>query len=199
MDNKTPISPIFLSFHELTPESVVLQKRESVTCCGFLGGDSLMLVTTCEDLLRYFFRFKPILPPHTNIKIVPNPLQIKERWDKITDIFTPPDKKLQDYEYLQDMVSQVPSLLWFSSGEQLLRFSLQVWPDISSFLSQSGYQEKLVKTFLWWYKREATLEEREQFHKYSMLTEFSYPDHAHAIIQAINLYNHGAYELSALF
>jgi len=196
---KSGLSPSFwFEPDDLTPETLILLKRESSTCCGFLGGDVIILATTGDALFSVLNTFVPMIPKTIPLHQDESEQSISQRMKSLTSLFTPgmmPITKIPGYE---DKIRQIQDTLWFSSGRDIFRFNLEYWPDLFSFFDGTDYQIRLMKSLQWWLISEADERDREIFSMDRDALSFALPDNTRHLIQAINLYNHGAYELSSL-
>lgn len=183
---------------DLTADTIFLLKRESSTCCGFLGGDVIILATTGDDLLTLLKTFVPMIPKDQGSSVDLSEQGIPQRMNYITSLFTPGMMPLKEIPGFEEKIIGMKDTLWFSSGQDIFRFNIECWADISSFFKGTDYQNRLIKSLQWWLMNEADGIDRERFGADSGMVSFSFPYHIPHIVQAINLYNHGAYELSSL-
>jgi len=183
---------------DLTHETLILLKRESSTCCGFLGSDVVILATTGDDLQLALRSFVPMIPKTKTLHQGESEQSIPQRVNYIGSLFTPGMRPIIKNPEYEEKIGQIKDTLWFSSGQDIFRFNLECWPDIFSFFDATDYQIRLLKTLQWWLKYEADEIEREIYSIDSDVPLFSLPSHTRHLVQAINLYNHGAYELSSL-
>lgn len=196
---KPGLSPSFwFEPGDLTSDTLIFQKRESTTCCGFLGGDVIILATTGDDLLSVLNTFVPMIPK-TDTPDHGGPQQdISERMDLLTSSFCPGTHPIKNSPDYAEKIQMINKMLWFSSGADIFRFSLEFWTDIYSFLKGTDYEIRFLKTLTWWLLCEADVYEKEKYSFDGETKSFILPERIPQLVQAINLYNHGAYELSSL-
>lgn len=186
---------------DITVHSIILIRRESITCCGFLGGDSIAIIPSVEQFIRYIQEFRPVLPwsnrqPGTEQPVHPQ-LMFQDILSEL-DEGSPVTHQSPElwYETLVPLVTRINEEVWLATGSDPFRFSLEMWKNMNSFLDQSGYAERLLATFRWWYQNEASEEERLEVPESLLTGSFRYPDDSKHLIRAVNLYNHGTYELT---
>jgi hypothetical protein len=186
---------------DISDHSVILIRRESITCCGFLGGDSIAIIPSINQFIRYIKEFRPVLPwskRQQGTEQPENPTLLFQ--DIISELNEGSPATHQSpellYEILVPVITRFNEEVWLAADSDPFRFSLDIWKDMNSFLEQSGYTERLLATFRWWYQNEASVKERLQVPDSLLSGSFRYPDHSEHLIRAVNLYNHGTYELT---
>jgi hypothetical protein len=94
----------------------------------------------------------------------------------------------------EPIIASMTDEIWFSHGQPLIRFSLTMQGTLCEFLSQQIFSDRLHAVLSWWYHNEATAEEKEKYMAFlkKPVKEMS----LEVIARAINLYNHGTYELT---
>ncbi len=179
-------------------KTLVLTIKESITCCGFLGGDRIVLLTDKTKILSLFSKNKAILPySERSFPINSLPDEIKKRYIKIFGkIIESNDSNLSDSEFME-IIERINNYLWFSDNTQLFRFKVEFHGEISNFLKNIYYKERLSACLHWWLLNEATIEEKKLFSS-KHENSFYLPEDEKKVLKAIYLYNHGTYELSGL-
>jgi hypothetical protein len=188
---------------DLTPDSLIAIRRESVTCCGFLGGDSILIIRSGEVFAEIISHFRPVLPWKDRLNHGSAHGDINESAKKIITSFINLDKIsktgpagtiVQWQKLLHDMNETV----WFAKSADPYKFQIDISGDIHTFLEDRVYSSRLITSLHWWYANEADPKEREQFVLLPLTDQLSYPKDHELIIKAINLYNHGAYEMARI-
>lgn len=186
---------------DVTPHTFVIIRRESVTCCGFLGGDTLILVTSGAQLADIIDQFRPVLPFYERNNFFPNLREPHERLLKIQiDLRSSSLQEIGNYEMhyqkIDDILMRLNDTVWLAGMTDPFRFNLELCGDLSTFLQGPIYPKKLISSLQWWYENEASPEERENYRSIPRIDHLICPDDADLIVKSINLYNHGAYELT---
>ena len=193
---------IWYETRDLSCESLLIIRRESITCCGFLGGDTIQIIRSGTGFADLLELYRPVIPFHERGPGITDEIpEIQGRRNQIlailrsfTDIEdTEPAKHISKW---QEILTLINHTLWFAGLPDPFRYDLELSGNIQDFLTGSIYPHHLITCLRWWYRNEATSEEREQSPMIPVITNLEYPAHYDLIIQAINLYNHGAYEVA---
>lgn len=187
--------------NDISEHSVILIRKESITCCGFLGGDSIAIIPSVDQFIRYIQEFRPVLPwskRQTDTEQPVNPQLIFQTIISELDVGSQATHQSPElfFETLVPVVTRFNEEVWLAAGSDPFRYSLNIWKDMNSFLELSGYTERLLSTFRWWCQNEASEKERLQVPDSLLSGSFRYPEHSEHLIRAVNLYNHGTYELT---
>lgn len=187
---------------DLTAGSIILIRRESITCCGFLGGDSIQIIRSGAAFADLLEVYQLALPHYkqNQTSMVPFPDLLERKKTILHALLSPgqcrdkePAEAIPEWIVL---ISRINDTVWFSSSSDPFRYELTVLGDIHSFLRDSLYPQRLVKCLHWWYKNEATPGEQDTFPGLLLKEKLTWPAEHDLIIRAVNLYNHGAYEIS---
>jgi len=155
-------------------------------------------MNTPNDLITFLLTLTP-QRPHTsqNCNDIENDekaelTEIREKWFSAL-------VKCYDSEkgWIADPESIIVSMtdeIWFSHGQPLIRFCLTMQGSLCEFLSQQIFADRLHAVLSWWYQNEATAEEKANY--MPLLKKTVKEMSVEAIARAINLYNHGTYELT---
>lgn len=192
----------WFDFEDLTSGSLIIIRRESVTSCGFLGGDSLLIVTSGSELAHLLKEYRSVLPRQERIERLSEKLQnLEKRKNNALSSLRALDEPGEPEPGLnipawEDTLTRINETIWFAGNVDLFRFSLEPAGDINTFLEGSVYHSRLITSLHWWYHYEAAPDEQERFIIIPLIENLRYPEHRDLIVRAINLYNHGAYELA---
>ena len=192
---------IWYDADDLKSHTKVIIRKESVTCCGCSGGDFIHCMNTPHDLILFLAALTPQRPydpqkdGNSETDEQSELIDIREKWfaalihcyDEEKGWITDPEQ----------VIASMTKEIWFSHGQPLIRFHLVQHGTICEFLSQSFFSDRLHAVLSWWYHNEATPEEKEN---YTQNLQKSVAEMGRdAIARAINLYNHGTYELTGLY
>jgi hypothetical protein len=188
---------------DLSKGSIVAIWRESVTCCGFLGGDRILVISSghaCADLLKEYRSVLPWIQRKNTSNPHPGLESRRARvLSALQNLDIPGDAEPSaNISAWQDLFSHISDTIWFGGSSDPFRFSLEVIGDIQTFLAGPVYPDRLISSLHWWYQNEATKEERGKFLVIPLIDHLLYPEHDDYIIRSINLYNHGTYEVSKM-
>jgi len=176
-------------------------RKESVTCCGCSGGDFIHCMNTPHDLIPFLSALTPQRPctsqksNDTKDREKSDLIEIREKWfSALATCYSDEKGWIADPE---PIIALMTDEIWFSHGQPLIRFSLTMQGTLCEFLTQQFFSGRLHQVFSWWCQNEATAEEKEI---YTPLLKRPVKEMGvEAIVQAINLYNHGTYELTGLY
>ena len=195
---------IWFEPEDLMEGSLIAIRRESVTCCGFLGGDSILVISSgsaCADLLKSF----PATLPwnQRSITYFNSYSEVESRRARVLSALADLDRTEDGNPAFhlaawQDLFSHISDTIWFPGSANPFRFSMEVIGDIQTFLTGPVYPDRLIASLHWWYQNEATKEERGKYMTLPLIDRLIYPEHLEYIIRAINLYNHGTYEVARM-
>ena len=197
----TSYPDIWYDTNDLHTDTRILIRKESVTCCGCSGGDFIHCMNTPNDLITLLLALTPQKPRKsqncydTEDGEKVDLIEIREKWFSAL-------VKCYDSEkgWIADpkpIIASMTDEIWFSHGQPLIRFSLTMQSTLCEFLSQQVISDRLHAVLFWWYHNEATAEEKE---KYMPLLKKTVKEmNVEAITRAINLYNHGTYELTGQY
>ena len=201
---KTP--DIWYDADDLQPHTRIIIRKESVTCCGCSGGDFIHCVNTPHDLILFLSALTPQKPyePHKERNNETDDrseddkselLDIREKW--FLALMNCYDEKKGWIEDPSQVIASMTKEIWFSHAQPLIRFNLVMQGSLCEFLTQSFFSGRLHAVLSWWYHNEATSEEKENYTQILQkpVTEMG----RDAIALAVNLYNHGTYELTGLY
>ena len=188
---------------DLTSRTLVILKRESVTCCGFLGGDSIILASSGDQLAEIFHHFRPVLPYQDRTG---SPSDMKEAENRISGIMNQlhsailQETEISDgsYHILDTILIQLNKDVWLAGISDPFRFHLEICGDLNTFLKGPVYPGRLLSSLLWWYRNEASDKEQKHYPEIPRITQLMYPQNIEEIVRSINLYNHGTYEMTRL-
>ncbi|HWQ68306.1 MAG TPA: hypothetical protein VN372_15735 [Methanospirillum sp.] len=194
---------IWYDEEDLTPDSFAIIRSESVTCCGFLGGDTILIVKSGYDLADLLELYRPVLPYEeriTNSDLMG--MEIVTRHQNIISDLRTPDWSVAfkegDFQRLNFILTKISSSLWYAGQMDPFRFSLKLIGPMSDLITDQTYLKKLVLSLSWWFEHEASAKEKRIFCRVRDLSDLQMPHDADLIVKALNLYNHGAYELAGL-
>ena len=189
---------------DLTEKSLIVIRRESVTCCGFLGGDKIIVINSgkmCADLLRHFRLTTPKkemdkADPADSEELQRRALHIISSLHELDNLQSggPADSM----SWWQDLITEMNNTIWFAGAAEPLKVAFDISGDIQTFLKDPVYSKRLIDSLHWWYNYEATHEERRMYVDVLCTDYLQYPIHSDWIIRAINLYNHGSYEVAIM-
>jgi hypothetical protein len=179
----------------------MLIRKESVTCCGCSGGDFIHCMNTPNDLITFLLALTPQKPckSQNNNDIEDDEkfklTEVREKWfSALVKCYNEEKGWIADPE---PIIASMTDEIWFSCGQPLIRFSLTMQGTLCEFLSQQIFSDRLHAVLSWWYQNEATAEEKENY--MPLLKRTVKEMSVEAITQAINLYNHGTYELTGQY
>ncbi|MDR2855242.1 MAG: hypothetical protein LBV40_03685 [Methanomicrobiales archaeon] len=192
---------IWYDADDLQSHTRVIIRKESVTCCGCSGGDFIHCINTPHDLIVFLSALTPQKPyePQKEKNDVTNErselIDIQEKWfSALTHCY---DQKKGWIAEPEQVIASMTNEIWFSQGQPLIRFSLAMQGSLCEFLTQPFYSDRLHAVLSWWYHNEATPEEKEN---YTQILQKPVAEMGRAAIaRAMNLYNHGTYELTGLY
>ena len=196
---KTP--DIWYDADDLQPHTRVIIRKESVTCCGCSGGDFIHCVNTPHDLILFLSALTP-QKPYKPQKETNNETDdksklsdIREKW--FLTLMNCYNEKKGWIEDPSQVIASMTKEIWFSHAQPLIRFNLEMQGSLCEFLTQPLFSDRLHAVLSWWYHNEATPEEKENYTQtlQKPVTEMG----RDAIALAVNLYNHGTYELTGLY
>ena len=193
---------VWFETSDLSSLALLIIRRESITCCGFLGGDTIQIIRSGTGFADLLELYRPVIPYSEREPGIADEIpDIQKRRDQI---FT----NLRSFSDIDDnepanhiskwteFLALINHTLWFAGLPDPFRYELELSGNIHDFLKGITYPDRLITCLRWWYRNEATSEEREQTPMIPVISELVYPVHHDLIIQAINLYNHGAYEVA---
>lgn len=184
---------------DLTDESLIIIRRESITCCGFLGGDTLQIAGAGSSFASLLLQYRPQLPYSDRTESFPGGKEADLRRDGIIASLRSIDRKeggAGRSEEWKRILAAINETIWFGGEQDLFRFSLILLGSPSGLCDDEVYGKRLVACLRWWYLHEASDDERDQYQDICRLTRLRYPSDRSLIVRGVNLYNHGAYELS---
>ncbi len=188
-------------------DTLVVIRKCSRTCCGFLGGDCILFLDTVRDLLAAFREKEAHLPyPERQGHGVDTGPEIRgrtgdtvsERYRSLFHAFQvlPGSEALSRIPGIIPFIAGIPDQLWFAPERDLFRYSLTPVATVASFISSDFYQVRLVACLKWWYLNEAGLSDREEYPGLLSMERLSFPLDENLIQKAVDLYNNGTYELT---
>jgi len=192
---------IWYDTDDLHSDTRIIIRKESVTCCGFSGGDFIHCMNTPNDLISSLSALTPQKPHKSqncnsteddeNIDLV----EISEKWfSALRKCYEKEKGWIADPE---PIIASMTDEIWFSHGWPLIRFSLIMQGTLCEFLQKPIFSDRLHAVLSWWYQNEATEKEKEIYQP--LLKKTIEEMNVEAIARAINLYNHGTYELTGLY
>lgn len=197
----TSYPDIWYDTNDLHTHTRMLIRKESVTCCGWSGGDFIHCMNTPNDLIAFLLALTPQRPLRsqssndTEDSENSNLIEIREKWfSALVKCYSEEKGWITDPE---PIIVLMTDEIWFSHDQPLIRFSLTMQGTLCEFLTQQFFSDRLHEVFSWWCQNEATAEEKEIYAP--LLKNPVKKMSVEAITQAINLYNHGTYELTGLY
>ncbi len=190
---------------DLSSTSLIIIRKESVTCCGFLGGDQILIIRSGACFADLLSHYRPVVPYQEREKQagVQKDLLLKKRDELISTLKSEPflcdARSAGSMSRWSDLLSQINQTVWFSGKNTPFRYELILQGDIQTFLSGSLYPDRLMTCLTWWYTNEAEPEERQLYSSLRTQKNLSWPADHDLIVRAVNLYNHGTYELTGFF
>jgi hypothetical protein len=197
----TEAPDIWYDADDLQSHTRVIIRKESVTCCGCSGGDFIHCVNTPHDLILFLSALTPQKPyeahkERNNEADEESELtDIREKW--FSTLIRCYDEKKGWITDPDQIIASMTKEIWFSRGQLLIRFSLAIQGNLCEFLMQPFFSARLHAVLSWWYHNEATPEEKENHMQ--ILQKPVAEMGKNTIARAINLYNHGTYELTGLY
>jgi len=187
---------------DLSSTSLIIIKKESVTCCGFLGGDQILIIRSSSHFAELLSCYRPVAPYQDREKQTENPGATLQ--DKRTRILSTLSSETFDCNRYpaertsrwKDLLTQINQTIWFSGVQNPFRYELILIGDIQTFLSGPIYPDRLMRCLTWWFIHEAEPEEKISNSSLETQKNLTWPSDLHLIVRAVNLYNHGTYELT---
>ena len=192
----TSYPDIWYDANDIHTSTKILIRKESVTCCGCSGGDFIHCMNTPNDLTTFLLALTPQKPHKSQNS---NETEESSKLTKIREKWLSALIKCYDSEkgWIADpepIIAFMTDEIWFSHGQPLIRFSLTMQGTLCEFLNQQIFSDRLHAVLSWWCQNEATPEEKDNY--MPLLKKVVKEMSAEAIARAINLYNHGTYELT---
>jgi hypothetical protein len=190
----TPYPDVWYGETDIHTNTKVVLRKESITCCGLSGGDFIHCMNTPRDLIAFLSALTPQAPCASQNKISTDLPKLQEKWfTAISQCYTDEKGWVSDP---RPIIAEMTSEIWFTHGQPLIRFSLIVEGTVCDLLTHHILAKRLHAVLTWWSVHEATAEEQKKVGSPSekTLQEMG----KESIARAINLYNHGTYELTGL-
>ena len=185
---------IWYDANDLHSHTKVIIRKQSVTCCGYSGGDFIHCINSPHDLISFLLLLTPQNPCGKQCDNDTELIELRDTWFSVlTDCYDEEKGWTADPE---PIIAAMTDEIWFADNQPLIRFNLSMQGTLRDLLEQPVFSERLHAVLSWWYHNEAVPEEKENYAP--ILQKEVKEMGGEAIARAINLYNHGTYELTGL-